>query len=391
MAYGLTNDLVFGAVCVAIAGYFIARRDLSPGSALLITLTKVGLVVYYFAWAFDGTWTYLDDMTYKRIATEMLRQGWNPITILGLQGQKQLIIAAGSYDILYYWWNMLAQSLFGVHYYSPVILNCLLTFISGYFFVRILEDLGFEQRYRQYFLMFFLLQWDVVVWSTFPNLKDVLVMTLEAGCLYFVIRLSRQFSIRALLGLIVFVHLLTMIRYYSPLLIFLAWGLWAIQNIKGRYKFAIITGLGLAFALILIPFIGELHHIKIRHMPVGAYYMLFTPPFWSVNRFPANSYMLIPAFMQTVMFFPVVFAGWLMWNRTSRGRIFIIYLVIGIMFYGSVPAVMGFRERFQFTTTIAWLQFHFLWWALGQVKQKWALSARRYRLRGTSPGETIAT
>lgn len=369
MAHGLTPDLAFGAICVALAGYFIARRDLSPGASLLITLVKVGLVVYYFAWAYDGTWTYLDDWTYKRIAAEMLRMGYTPISGLEVQGQKMLMFLAGSYDILYYWWNMLAQALFGVHYYSPVLLNCLLTFISGYIFVRIMEDLGFERRYRQYFLMFFLLQWDVIVWSTFPNLKDVLVMTLEAGSLYFVVRLNRQFSMRALFGLLIFVHLLMITRYYSPLLIFLAWGIWAVQNIKGRSKYLIITGLGIAFAVILVPFMGELHNVKITHMPVGTYYMLFTPPFWSVNAVPMNDYMAIPAFMQTVMFFPVIYAGWLIWRSSPRARLFIIYLIIGIMFYGSVPAVMGFRERFQFTTIIAWLQFHFLWWALGRLKE----------------------
>src|SRR5581483_1368055 len=105
------------------------------------------------------------------------------------------------YHVLYTWWNLLAQHLFGQHYYSSVFLNVLSTFVSGFVFVRILRLLNFPTAYQRGALIFFLLHWDVLVWSSFVNLKDILVMTLTVGASYFLLVAWMQRSVAHLLGL----------------------------------------------------------------------------------------------------------------------------------------------------------------------------------------------
>lgn len=185
MAEGLSNDLLWVTFWIGFVSFAISSRDFSLGTAFVISLIKVLIPLLYFAFFFDGTWTFLDDISYQSQGTTMLERGYNPASaLLTSDGLSNLFSLSGGFHILYGWWNVLAQYLFGPHYYAPIFLNVALTFVSAYFLFRIVILCDFKRRYAQGFIIFFLFHWDVLVWSSLVNLKEILVLALTVICFY---------------------------------------------------------------------------------------------------------------------------------------------------------------------------------------------------------------
>ena len=90
-------------------------------------------------------------------------------TALLPDGVVRLGVVAGSTHILYGWYNLLAITVFSPHYHAPVLLNVLMTFVAAAFLSDILRELEFGERYRRGCVVFFLLHWDLVVWTSFLN------------------------------------------------------------------------------------------------------------------------------------------------------------------------------------------------------------------------------
>ena len=368
MAEGITPDLLFVAAVTFMAGSILLVRRLPLLLACLLAAIKITIPLIYFSVYFDGTWTFLDDWTYFRTGRSLLVAGHNPENILFRKdGLIALGSAAGSQHFLYYWWNMVTFRLFGVHYYSPVFMNVCLTFIAGIYLFRTAEKLGMSKRYCQWLLIFFLLNWDVLSWSSVANVKDLSVMTLTSFSLYHFMEFgvlgrkdySRFFSL--VLALIAF-FTLGFIRFYVPVLMISSFGLWLWLHRTGTTRL-VITGLILLFAVYVMSRYGAIAgDSELTKSPVGIasglVRFMLTPRPWGIEA--QYAFLSIAAVMHWLFLVPVISSARAFWFMSIQHRFIVIYVVIACLFYTIVPELQGPRGRVQLGCLWAWLQFHCL-------------------------------
>ena len=133
MGYELTRELLQLGFGVFAACAWIAARRLSYSTAVLVAAIRTVIPVIYFAWYFDGSWTFIDDFMYFHQGQFLLDNGYTPLSALTPEGIETLKGLAGGDHILYIWWNFFMMWLFGVNYYAPVCINVVITFVSGSF------------------------------------------------------------------------------------------------------------------------------------------------------------------------------------------------------------------------------------------------------------------
>src|SRR6185312_11698165 len=196
MAEGITPGLLLLVCCVWLAGVLIIGKLLPAWIVVLVSLVKVLIPCIYFACYYSGAWNLVDDLFELNSGAALLHAGYTPLSaITQSTGIAALISTAGGPHFLYNWWNLLSQYLFGEHYYAPVFMNIVLTYVGGLYLFRMALFLGFSRTYSRYLLLFFLLHWDVVAWSSFMNLKDIMVTTLTLMSFYFILRLCKRYTL----------------------------------------------------------------------------------------------------------------------------------------------------------------------------------------------------
>ena len=388
IAEGLTDRLLWAGLCVWVIGFLIASRHLSIIQSLIVVSIKVAIPIIYFAYFYDGSWNFLDDFMYAEEAENLLKMGFNPIKVwFEPDSIKELETLANSTAILYYWWNMIGMSLFGYHYYSPVLLNVILTFVNGYIIVNTAKIIGFSKQYANLLLIFLLLHWDTITWSSFINLKDILVANLTILYFYLIYKsllgkeeTSQHNQIYKFVFLFAGIAFLMLsfnrIRSYVFYVLVLTTFIWffhfrKVILSKTRYFFNIFI---LVLLLIVgFPFIKANYEqagiaLELASIPYGMLRMILTPQPWSIE--PDFMHLYIPSLLHW-LFLPLTFlGGLLLWQSSREMRLLILYLMISIMFYGSFDLLQGPRHRIQISFIVAWIQFHACWVLLTSVLEK---------------------
>lgn len=358
MTEGLTTDLFMAALAVGAVGFVLIVRRLSPVIALLVSVIKAAIPLTYFALFFDGSWTFLDDVTYQAHG-ETLRLDYGPLSaLLQEEGRAKLIQLSDGRHILYAWWNLFAQSILGDNYYAAVFLNVLLTFFTGAVLFRLLGELGFSRSYQRGALVFFLLHWDVLAWSSLVNLKDVLVMALIVPTIYFLIRLRIRFGLLPLLGAATGLFVLTWIRYYIPFFLISAFVVWVLLEGQFRWKYLSAALAGTAFLMLPLDW-SALEYVRPEQIMLGLMRAPLTPQPWSIEN--EYSFLLLPSILHWLLFLPMVIGAIALWARAAGARFVLVFVVLMMLFYALVPELQGPRHRVQLTFAIAWMQFHFFW------------------------------
>ncbi len=355
-------SLILLAFCVALFGSFILRRIVSLQTNIAVCLVKVAIPLIYFAF-FYGTWTLLDDIAYFNQGKILLEEGYNPFTILFNQvGIDRLITLSGGHHIIYGWWNLLAGYLFGTHYYSAVFFNVGLTFIAGYFLYLIVQKMGFGRIYAKWLMLFFLLHWDILAWSSFLNLKDILVLTLTVITFYNALLLFEKFSLWKLLSFIILLSVFWWIRFYIPVFILLAFVFYLFYSKEIRKKhWAFMFAVLMVLLLIISPKNAIFTFLKFAKTNIlyGIPHYLLTPRPWGIEDH--YSFLLFPSILHWLLFIPSLIGGLLLWRRNKKSSFFLIYFLLLIFFYGFYEELRGPRQRVGVDFIIIWMQFHFLW------------------------------
>jgi hypothetical protein len=358
---GITEPLAFAAVCIWLWGVLISYRELGLPLAIFVATFKVGLTLVYFSYLFTGEMLMKDDQVYHEYSVQMFDRGWGPLRMITEpEGTKEISLLVGSGHFLYYWWNLLAFSLFGKYYYSPVFLNVGLTFASGMILAKLVRMAGFSRNYLRCFIVFFLLHWDLLTWSSFVNLKDMIVLFLTISSMYCIARLGQKPSLRyfVLLGFIFF--LFSMLRYYLPALILVGGGAWVVFELKDK-RIYLLFPIVLIALIVLVPWDSE--DLGVYLQPSLSFYpalrFFLMPQFWTLQA--DEGFLFISSIFHWALFLPLLFGATALWKKSTVLRLFLIYSLVTVAFYSMVPELQGYRHRMQLTFIIAWCQFHALW------------------------------
>ena len=374
---GLTLHLLFTAGVIAVASSLILVRHLSPRLTALIVGVKVGIPTAYFAWFVSSRWIHPDGLTYANVAMRLIQEGAGPLILFTPEGVGRLRSIAGGIHILYYWWNITSITLFGQHFYAPIFLNVLLSIVSAVVFVGVLREIGFSEEYRRWCLVFVLLHWEVLAWTSLNNIKGTLVVLLTVTSLYgFVIvfkHAQEGLSFRVayggmLIGLSFF--LLYSTRFYVPVLVTAAALGWLFLHWQNPKKYVIIVVGALSILLLAMRWSHALRLLQLQ--PVSLYYgfvrFTLTPRPWGVVA--AYSYLALPALFHW-LFVPFAGLGALRLVAKSRlSRFFVLFAAIVLAFFAAVPELQGPRHRFWIYFLFAWFGFHF-WWERIRVRFVW--------------------
>jgi hypothetical protein len=380
--YDLTPGMLAAAATVVVAGYLIARRHLSRTASLSIAVVKAAIPLLYFARFFEGQWFMLDDYLFQQQGEVLLGWGYTPWTVLTTPYGWDLLNGLTDGQWLYPWWNMLAQWLYGPGYWAPVFLNVVLTFVTGYFTARTLEDLGFSPRYVRFWLVFFLLHVELLAWSSILNMKDFVVLAMGSISLWCVVAVAKLYRERSsdrrrpyvrktAVYILIFAALwlpFKSIRFYVPVLVLLALAAWGFLSLRWRWRIAILASIPFAYRWALRAYAPFIEYLQPAGLAFGLLRFPLTPRPWSIQ--PNYTFLFVPSIVQWILFIPAVMAAATLWSRNALARIPILYLLITIVFFAVVPEVQGPRHRVQVLPLIAWLEFHAIWLALASTSRR---------------------
>lgn len=361
--------LIGAAAALALLACLVLVRALPPRLFLPCVFIKFAIPVAYFLWFQDGRWILVDDLVYLRQGLDLASAGYTPLSILGSRtGLEQLIVLSEGLHILYGWFNLLAVWLIGPWYFSPVLLNVLVSCVSARVLWTFAGDAGFGPRYRIALTVFFLLHWDVLAWSSFVNLKDTVIVLMTLVLLRALTRFQVRLQRRDLVVALVVSFLFLWIRFYVPALAGAAVLLRSLATggIVARHRW---VTLGIAVAALggMFYFMGPrwlpLVSTRLQAEPwsvgLGMVRMLLTPQPWSVSV--GNGFLLLPSILHVATFVPAAIGAVWLWRRSPMLRLPLLYCAIIIVLFSAFPAQQGPRHRHQVIFMLAWAQFTFAW------------------------------
>jgi hypothetical protein len=368
-------ELAIAALVTLVAVFAALRASVGFTAALAIAFVKTALPLGYFAFAFQPQWTFLDDLYYLHQGEVLLRHGFHPFaSLLDPRMWAELVGMASGLHILYGWWNFLAQWLFGTHYWSAVFLNVIVSAIAARCLHALLIQADWSRRHATAAAIFFALHWELLAWCSVSNLKDILVLALLLYQCKAMMQLARtrEGRLRAFVVLSVCVVLLCFVRFYLPILAFIAffgWLLLSRQDVS-RLRLALLASIVAAAVMgfVVARLRGTGAAIDVGGAVVGLLRVIVTPQPWSVDE--AFGFMLLPSALHWLFLALLPFGVYGLWRDNGVGRFVLILLAILTCFYAMVPDLQGPRSRVQMLPLIATVQFRGLlllvWLALAK-------------------------
>jgi hypothetical protein len=342
---------------------FVVSLNVTRNAALAVAAaaTKGTLFLVYFGSLFDGTYTFLDDISYLEGGAALLRDGFG---LSQLSSQWELLVAIGGGDhVAYYIYNALAFELFGEGYYAPVACNILLTVPIAVLGARLARsELMLSQRQSRWLYVFLLLHPDVLAWSTVMNGKDTLLLLLHVLLLQACADYLGERRRRAILLGASVCSVLVFLRFYVPLFFLAALLASALMTRPSRgYTLRVCAGaalLGGSAFLVNSQFDYALAVLSdtLVNPTYGFVRVLLTPiPFGTEKEY---AFLDVPALLHWALLPFAIYGAHRIWRmRTPFARFLLIYLFSFLALYAVIGELQGPRHRVQLDFAIAVLQF----------------------------------
>ena len=368
--------IVLASLIVWLAGTIVLSCVIRKELAALIMFLKITLFISYFCFFADGTWFYGgDDWGYFERGLRMAQAEPNIFRIW--THPEGFYLRHGHSLALVYFHNYVSILLFGEYYFAPVLLNIFLTSIIVTLLTASLKTSEVSALYVKYFVIYASLHWSTLVWSSFLNLKGMLVTTLMALMIWGISISSRK-SITAIIAVTLSAYLMLRSRFYFPAIVGIGVVVGYINQLHAIIQKNRQRSFAIACAVVaLVLWKASLLPLFFRHADFsgavyGALHFVLQPAPWKITE-PA-SYLLLPSILHWIML-PATIAGCvLLWRSGGTKRIMVGIIVAGVLFYGLVPAIASTRHRIPFDILFIIAQFQFLWTytlqAFGRVEKR---------------------
>lgn len=333
---------------------FIKRLSYS----IIIAVSKyIIFVVYFLIWSKYSPIVLLDDQTYYDQSVMIFENAKGHLGYLfDFRHIAFFASVAGGTHFGYYIYNFVSFWIFGPNYYSPVVLNIFVSLVTGIMIYRTLLLVNIEKKFCQFFLVFFLLHWDLLAWSSFVNLKDILVLFFVVWALNCMIRIKCSSSrLVPFLNLLLIGFLLLFVRFYLVYFLFVVALVYLVvtqmYKIKSRWggpfiRLIVLIVMPISFYLIFVKlFANSLAEIGgTTNVMLGFIRFIMTPfPFTIENKY---SFLLVSSILHWLMF-PLMLYGLYIFMKRYFFRLmpFIILAMLLCVFYGSFAELQGPRHR----------------------------------------------
>jgi hypothetical protein len=351
------------AIMAGIAA-LILRRILPWRRAIPAAVIKLAIPLIFFSVYYDGQWTIIDDLTYYRQGRLLLASGYNPISVfLDPKGFALLLYVSASFHVLYGWFNLLTQYLLADAYWAPVLGNVLLTCIAAVLLRCLATDAGAESSYADALAVFFLFHWEILAWSSFINVKDLLVMTLTLWMMGSIAKAEGARKWTAWISVLLAGFLLFWIRFYVPLVLGAVYGLYRMRNPlqDKRLLASLVAGMAAFFFVVrgMVASVATIVNLRVTDLLFGWLRTLFSPQPWSLQR--AYGFLLVPSVLNLALLPLTIYGAYLLIRRVRSIRFAFLYAAVLLVSVAAVPELQGPRHRIQILFLVAWAQFHGLY------------------------------
>lgn len=387
----LLNMTVVGVICLLILTPFIGFWL----SAFFATV-RTAIQVLYLTWGVNANWWLQGDSDNFITNALFLEKYWDSgksiVNVLALSTRLDQPAA-------YIVHNVLAFKLFGRVFYAPILLNILLTALAGVFLFKLLRPVFVNDTSRKAFILFFLFHPTTISWSSFNNVKEILVLNtclalMVLGVVFIGIlkdlffqkqnsnwrkaidfqeisSLKDWFSknisgslfvtlflcvFGVFLGFMILEHSRRYLIYLMPLF-FLGWIalesilIWA-RNQKEKNLLRsvgtvlIFTAGSVLAAVIFLSNIPDfyLNHLNLQSGLAGIGSFVLTPRPWSLDS--EYTFLAVSASLHWIFFGVTGIGIVLMLAQSATARWFVVYAMGIIFVYGLTPEVAGPRHRF---------------------------------------------
>lgn len=364
----LGGNLYATAALVGALSFLAVRGCLRARFALLLVAIRVAIPLVYFLHYYNQSWNLGDDLVYAEAGRHFLSLGYSPLSILHNAGAMGTLRDMVNGPVGYGWYNVLAQYLFGWKYSSAVFLNVAVSFCAARLLFELALLAGFSRRYAAALLAFFALQWDVVAWTSFLDVKDILVMTFSLAALYCFARLYLEPRMPPALGLLASLYGIYSLRFYDVALLAIVAAAWLALRERGT-RSTVILALVTLLGLLILPGLvlgGSVGAALSQYAPAlwagditallgGALHFILNPAPWQVG--PEYSFLIVPSALHWIFLVPASLAAVKLWRRSAIASLPILYLAVIVLFYAAISGENGMRFRFQTVFALSWCQF----------------------------------
>lgn len=327
--------------------------------SLSTSFIKSGLFFTYFNMFFDGTFTYLDDWNYVDGGILFLKNGIFLSNIFE-NWATALMIGNGSH-FLYYLYNAYSFLIFGEYYFAPVVLNILITlFISLIGTLIVKYEFNFNNRQKIYFYFFLMLHPDILAWSSFINIKDIVVLFLHILTLYSISLYYRKKYAPALILIIICFSFLSFLRFYTPFLFAIAFILSQIKFSRLKLTHCFIALIVICCVIIILGNrINEAYYLLLQDIsnPLTGFFRILLSPI-PFHTEPSYNFLNLPMIFHWATF-PILLEGIIQIKRmkTPFSRFFVFYILTFLILYAIYNELQGPRHRVQLDYAIVVFQF----------------------------------
>jgi hypothetical protein len=362
--FGLNLLALPAAMIFLVTSLVSLAATRAPVLSLIAATIKSLIFLIYFAYFFDGTYSFIDDMTYLRQGAIFANRG---IGLTTLAHDWIFVLAVAGSHFVFQIFNTYAIYIFGNNYFSPVVLTILLTPPTAWLGAKLAaREFSFTDERRTLFYFYFLLFPNTLVWSSLVNGKDTLVLLLHVVLLYSVSLMFRERVARGLTIAVAASLVLFSLRFYVPLMFGAALVVTLLLEVRGRRRGRMIV-FSSGLLLVLLAALGSTQLVWI----IGRLREDLVNPFYGFVRFLLTPIPLHTDYNYEFLDLPATF-HWLLLpmsvlglvaavkQNTRFSRFFLLYFFAFVGLYSIYGELQEPRHRLQLD--YAWAIFQFFGW-----------------------------
>lgn len=336
----------------------------------VLSILKLSVLFLYFIFFIKYIqFNLLDDLNYYFSSLKLYDLLGRDVTrAFTAEGFDKAGSVAGGFHFGYYIVNVIAFSVFGEHYYAPVLFNMPVSVLSAIYIYKTIRLAGVENPKAKLFFIFFLLHWETLSWQSFFNLKDSWVLFLTIMTIYNMIYLKlKGFNFFNLLGIVIACFVFSLIRFYYAYLLIMVmivfYSSYLFRMVKSRWvdivlKALIFGAMPLCFYIFFSVFmLGEASGLKGRSNVVfgGIRYVLTPIPFQISEEY---YFLLVSSIMHWLTLPFTLYGLYIVVKRHFNTLMpwLILFLTV-VVFYGSFKELQGPRHRIPMVGILSLCQF----------------------------------